>query len=166
MLEALARRRAFAACTAYNYRTDRCACFEKEHFYMCYTIIIINTNEIFFFLSIEKKNNHNKTMTFLDFVKQHGLGTIAFILATIAIVLTIQASNRVDKSVALMRAALNEPDAKKREGLLNPVLLRGKPPRRPKNRWNPTNRPVGRGHFARAKHFARHGVPRQRKGRR
>jgi len=66
-------------------------------------------------------------MAFFDFVKQHGLGTIASILATIAIVLTILTSNRVDNSVALMRVALNEPDAKKREGLLQtPVLLGGK----------------------------------------
>ena len=63
-------------------------------------------------------------MALLPVLTQYGLPTLAFILAIVAIVLSIQASNRVDKSVNIMRAALNEPNADKRNALLNdPVLL-------------------------------------------
>ena len=66
-------------------------------------------------------------MALLPILTQYGIPAIAFILAIVAIVLSITASNRVDKSVNVMRAALNEPNPDKRNALLNdPVLLLGR----------------------------------------
>ena len=63
-------------------------------------------------------------MALLPVLTQYGLPTLAFILAIVAIVLSIRASTRVDKSVNIMRVAFREPNTDKRNALLDdPVLL-------------------------------------------